>query len=101
MIRFVLAFAALASVVSAAHGASKMQSVAKACNIDTVCAGVQPGGGRVIECLREHLSSLSDECLASLGLMMLKQKPGQQQNGVDHPGQVLQSDGTFAPANSQ
>jgi hypothetical protein len=27
-----------------------------------LCAGVQPGGGRVLACLKEHKDALSDRC---------------------------------------
>ena len=39
-------------------------------DVRTYCRGVQPGGGRVIGCLRENAASLSAACqdaLASLG----------------------------------
>src|SRR3984893_2319230 len=31
-------------------------------------AGVQPGGGRIVACLREHKDSLSDRCKQAAGL---------------------------------
>src|SRR5271170_2408886 len=27
-----------------------------------LCAGVQPGGGRILACLKDHKDSLSDQC---------------------------------------
>jgi Cysteine rich repeat len=29
-----------------------------------LCAGVQPGGGKIRDCLKTHLKDLSDHCLA-------------------------------------
>jgi len=33
-----------------------------------LCAGVQPGGGRIAACLKEHTDSLSDRCKQAAGL---------------------------------
>jgi len=33
-----------------------------------LCAGVQPGGGRIVACLKEHKDSLSDWCKQAAGL---------------------------------
>jgi hypothetical protein len=99
MIRAVVVSALLAvSVIPDAHAG--WQDVAKACNTSTICASVKPGGGRIIECLKAHVSSLSDDCFTAYGRAALGEKasPGKQLKAEDHPGQVLQSDGTYAPA---
>lgn len=31
-------------------------------DIQTLCAGVQPGGGRILACLKEHKDKVSDVC---------------------------------------
>jgi hypothetical protein len=33
-----------------------------------LCAGVQPGGGRIVACLKEHKDSLSERCKQAAGL---------------------------------
>src|SRR5436305_15004309 len=33
-----------------------------------LCAGVQPGGGRIVACLKDHKDSLSDQCKQAAGL---------------------------------
>src|SRR5271170_8155130 len=41
-----------------------LAAVRAACTADAqkFCAGVAPGGGRIIACLKEHKDSLSDQC---------------------------------------
>src|SRR5260370_39855712 len=54
-----------------AQTASPQASDARtACASDAqrLCAGVQPGGGRIVACLKEHKDSLSDQCKQAAGL---------------------------------
>jgi hypothetical protein len=41
-----------------------MEAVRAACEMDAqkLCAGVQPGGGRILACLKEHKDAVSDGC---------------------------------------
>lgn len=41
-----------------------MEEVRSACQTDVrkLCAGVQPGGGRILACLKEHKTEVSDGC---------------------------------------
>ncbi len=43
----------------------------EACQDDImlVCGGVEPGGGRVLQCLKDHQSWLSFDCKVKLGLI--------------------------------
>jgi hypothetical protein len=43
-------------------------TILKSCGADqrTLCAGVAPGGGRVIGCLAQNASSLSPQCAGAL-----------------------------------
>jgi hypothetical protein len=53
--------------------------VRAACDADVtkLCAGVQPGGGRIMQCLRQHKTEVSDACKQAI--MQAKQrKPPQQ-----------------------
>jgi len=60
------------------------QGVRRICNIQTLCPGVQPGGGRIVQCLRAHRDELSERCQAAVGRMFLswggkgRQGPGAQ-----------------------
>jgi phage terminase large subunit-like protein len=53
-----------------------MQAVRAACETDAqkLCAGVQPGGGRVVACLKEHKDQVSDGCKQAIS--KAKQNPG-------------------------
>jgi len=60
-----------ASLVGAqAGGQPSLDAIRAACAGDAqkLCAGVQPGGGRIVACLKEHKDSLSDRCKQAAGL---------------------------------
>ncbi len=40
-----------------------------ASDVQRLCSGVQPGGGRIIACLKEHKDSLSDRCKQAAALL--------------------------------
>ena len=65
----------MAVLFAAAVGSSAEAQVFRApCHVETVCAGVQKGGGRIIACLKTHKADLSEECFAALGHFMLNRK---------------------------
>src|SRR5580704_4407398 len=47
-----------------------LAAIRAACAEDAqkLCAGVPPGGGRIVACLKEHRDSLSDRCKQAAGL---------------------------------
>jgi hypothetical protein len=61
-----LVFCGFASAMPFVHAdESAVMSILRAgCSEDVqkLCAGVQPGGGRVLACLKEHKEALSDKC---------------------------------------
>jgi cysteine rich repeat protein len=61
--------------------------VACASDVQKLCAGVPPGGGRIIACLKQHQAEVSDGCKQAIVKAM------------GSPGQDTGS-GTVAPANS-
>jgi len=46
----------------------KIEAAAQACegDIKTHCAGVQPGGGRILNCLKQHEAALTPACKGQL-----------------------------------
>lgn len=62
----VVAAAALFSTVALADdGGSRPAGPCKA-DAEKLCPGVQPGGGRIASCLREHKDQVSDACKAQI-----------------------------------
>jgi len=43
-------------------------AVREACRADVrqLCPGIQPGGGRILQCLRDHTDKISDGCKQAL-----------------------------------
>jgi hypothetical protein len=47
-------------------------------DIKTLCGSIQPGGGRIRECMKEHRAQLSDACKIAIADRMLERAgPGQ------------------------
>src|SRR5450631_1323847 len=59
-----------AALAAQSAQANDLAAIQAACADDAqrLCAGVQPGGGRVVACLKEHKDSLSDQCRQAAGL---------------------------------
>ena len=86
---------ALASLVKAAQAACQG-------DVQKLCSGVQPGGGRIINCLVQHKDSVSDACkqaaMAAKQAVQQQQQQQQQQNqGQSSQGQMQSA----APAQQQ
>jgi hypothetical protein len=74
----IVAALSLAAFVSAAPSALAQQAAAmKYCKADVerLCPGVQPGGGRIIACLKAHKEEISIGC--GKALQAMKGKMGQ------------------------
>jgi hypothetical protein len=56
--------------VAQAGGQPSVAAIRAVCADDAqkLCAGVQPGGGRIVACLREHQDALSDRCKQAAGM---------------------------------
>jgi len=69
------AAAAIAVEAPTAPGPKPENEVRAACEADIqkLCAGVQPGGGRIRACMRQHKDELSDGCKQAIA--KLRQNP--------------------------
>jgi hypothetical protein len=55
--------------------ASGPSSACKA-DVEKLCAGVQPGGGRIRECMKAHRDQISDACKTAIASRMGHEAPG-------------------------
>ena len=67
---------ALAGVLLTAHVSSAQSDPRTACaaDVQNLCPGVQPGGGRILACLKQHKDQVSDGCKSAV--MGAMKKPG-------------------------
>lgn len=64
MKRALLAITAAAGMLLAHSAVAQQNDVVKYCkpDIERLCAGVQPGGGRMLKCLKAHPKEISVGC---------------------------------------
>jgi Cysteine rich repeat len=64
MIRKILATALLAFSFAGGAHAQDRKGLREACMGDAkkFCSGIQPGGGRIVQCLRSHDAELASAC---------------------------------------
>jgi hypothetical protein len=81
--------ALVAPGIASAQGGGPVRAACQS-DIRALCGAVQPGGGRIRDCMREHRTELSAACKIAIADRMLEHA-GQRQNAVA-PG------GTTAPS---
>jgi hypothetical protein len=55
----------------AVSGNADADTVWRACNVKVLCPNVTPGGGRILDCLKDHIDTLQQPCLSAIGLTTL------------------------------
>jgi Cysteine rich repeat len=70
MRRWVLLLVVCAAAAQSALAQDQLAAIRAACAEDAqkLCAEVQPGGGRIVACLKAHKESLSDRCKKAAGV---------------------------------
>jgi hypothetical protein len=66
---------------------AQQSAVRGACmsDIKTLCGSVQPGGGRIRDCIREHREQLSSGCKMALVERMQQRREGRGERGQRRP----------------
>jgi hypothetical protein len=72
--RLALSLVFLGAVLSSSSAMAQTAAERAACQADfeKLCAGVEPGGGRVVECLAKQLDKLTPQCKAVVEAHMPK-----------------------------
>jgi hypothetical protein len=97
-----LILVAVLACALAGPGAALAQGFRMQCHVQSLCPGVEPGGGRIMNCLRAHKDELSEPCLAAIGRMALNRRangqsgPGTRQGGAAQGG-PMQGEGEGDP----
>ncbi|MFG1345022.1 cysteine rich repeat-containing protein [Xanthobacter autotrophicus DSM 431] len=70
---------ALAQAQAPAVSVDQLKALRTACEADVkkLCAGIQPGGGRIVQCLKDHRQEVSPPCQASIGALVASQRTKQ------------------------
>jgi hypothetical protein len=85
----------LPSLAFAEPGAGPMHGACKN-DIQTLCAGVERGGGRIRDCMRQHQAQISTACKVAIADRMLErsgQRGARAQGTVEHTQQSVVSSG--------
>jgi len=79
-----------------------LAAISAACTDDAqkFCAGVQPGGGRIVACLKQHKDSLSDRCKQAAGLVANSNSGAAPGSSSASSGSATPSSGSAAPTSS-
>lgn len=74
--RLALALLPLSLLAAATPAAALDDAVLTYCkdDVERLCAGVQPGGGRILQCLKSHKEQMSVGC--AQGLQKMKKRMG-------------------------
>ena len=82
---------ALAGAAASAADNPNRAAVRQACQADisSLCAGIQPGGGRIRACLRQNKDKLSQGCRSAIAEAMQARRAARQQSAAPVTGPVV------------
>ena len=77
----ILVMSVWAAAAMAAETQAPMGALREACKADvaSLCAGVQPGGGRIKECLKANKDKVSEGCKAAIAAAMRARQEAKSQ----------------------
>ena len=89
IIRHVFSVAVILLLPNLAMAAPGLLKGACAEDMNALCGSVQPGGGRIRDCMREHRAQLSNACKIAIADRMLERTANKAANGqaLDHQRQ--------------
>lgn len=61
-------------------------------DVKALCGSVQPGGGRIRDCIREHRTQLSNACKLAIADRMLERRQQKSERRVPRKGAGEKSD---------
>ena len=85
----ILVMSVWAAAAMAAESQAPMGALREACKADvaSLCPGIQPGGGRIKECLKANKDKVSEGCKAAIAAMMrARQESKSQPAPASQPG---------------
>ena len=81
IIRHVFSFAVILLLPNLAMAAPGLLKGACGDDMKALCGSVQPGGGRIRDCMREHRAQLSNACKIAIADRMLERTANKAANG--------------------
>jgi hypothetical protein len=81
IIRHVFSFAVILLLPNLAMAAPGLLKGACGDDMKALCGSVQPGGGRIRDCMREHRAQLSNACKIAIADRMLERTTNKAANG--------------------
>jgi cysteine rich repeat protein len=76
-----LVIAAVAIISGFAFAESTPLHEACRSDVKALCVSVQPGGGRIRDCMRDHRAELSNTCKLAIADRMLERRVSRSANG--------------------
>ena len=81
-------------------GAAQAQVFRAPCHVDTLCPGVERGGGKIMNCLRTHKSELSEACFTAIGHFTINRNPSGKKGSEAPAGDDQGAGGAAGPGDA-
>ena len=81
-------------------GAAQAQAFREPCHVDSLCPGVERGGGKILNCLRTHKSELSEACFTAIGHFTMNRNPSAKKGSGAPAADDQGADGAASPGDA-